>query len=294
MGEQQSFSSVFSIGFGLLALSLPCRAAGSLSGESGKLLNLQEKQLDPLLISIRTDSTMGRAFEFRKDRKFKRWDKMSKAFTRIGKEIAIAAKAGGPDPHTNASLRAAISNAKGVNMPKDRIEAAIKRATDKSQAGYEEVLFEGKGPHGVGIVVECATDNNTRTVANVRMHFNKGGGALGTSGSLSYLFERQGVFTLNPEGLNKEELELELIDAGAEDFIDSEEGWQVIVPFAEYGTMQKALEEKGIEPTGIALVRKANNLMELTDEQMEEVYHLIERLEEDDDVQHVFHNMKEE
>ncbi|MDZ4840347.1 MAG: YebC/PmpR family DNA-binding transcriptional regulator [Bacteroidota bacterium] len=237
---------------------------------------------------------MGRAFEFRKDRKLKRWDKMSKAFTRIGKEIAIAAKAGGPEPDTNPRLRAAIANAKGVNMPKDRIEGAIKRATSKDEKDYEETLFEGKGPHGVALMVECATDNNVRTVANIRNHFNKKGGVLGNSGSLAFMFDRKGIFMLPLEGLNIEEMELELIDAGADDFKLHEDAFEVIVPFTEFGAMQKALEERNIEPTSSELLRIPSTLVELSDEQMEEVYALIERLEEDDDVQNVYHNMIEE
>lgn len=234
---------------------------------------------------------MGRAFEFRKERKLKRWGNMSKVFTRLGKEIVMAVKAGGPDPDTNSKLRTVIQNAKGANMPKDRIEGAIKRAAGKDQANYDEVVYEGVAPFGIVVVVETATDNPTRTVANVRMHFNRGGGALGTSGSASFAFERKSVFRIKAENVNIEELELELIDYGAEEFFESEGEIHIFAAFADFGAVQKAIEEKGLELIESRLERVPMNTIELTDEQMVEVQGLLDRLEEDDDVQHVFHNM---
>ncbi|RIJ42792.1 YebC/PmpR family DNA-binding transcriptional regulator [Pontibacter oryzae] len=234
---------------------------------------------------------MGRAFEFRKARKFKRWDKMSKAFTRLGKEIAMAVKESGPNPETNSRLRAAIQNAKGVNMPKDRIEAAIKRASSKEEKDYEEVVYEGYAPHGIAVVVECATDNLNRTVANVRMHFSKGGGSLGKTGSLDFMFDRKGIFKISAEGKNLEELELELIDFGAEDIYEHEGEIIIETPFTEFGNMQKGLEELGLEVITGEVQRIPTTRTELTEEQEEEVLGLIERFEEDDDVQAVYHNM---
>lgn len=234
---------------------------------------------------------MGRAFEYRKARKFARWDKMARIFPRIGKEITMAAKAGGPNPETNPRLRVAMQNAKGANMPKDRVEAAIKRATDKDEKDYEEVIYEGYGPHGVAIVVETATNNPTRTVANVRHLFNKYGGSLGTSGSLSFLFERKGIFRINGEGLDMEELELELIDFGAED-IQQEEGEIIVTAaFADFGSMQKALEKMNINVISSELQRIPVSFAEVNESQEEEVMKLIEFFEEDDDVQNVFHNL---
>ncbi|ARS36189.1 YebC/PmpR family DNA-binding transcriptional regulator [Pontibacter actiniarum] len=234
---------------------------------------------------------MGRAFEFRKARKFKRWDKMSKAFTRLGKEIVMAVKESGPNPDTNSRLRTAIQNAKGVNMPKDRIEAAIKRASSKEEKDYEEVVYEGYAPHGIAVVVECATDNLNRTVANVRMHFSKGGGSLGKTGSLDFMFDRKGIFKISSEGVDLEELELELIDFGAEDIYEHEGEIIIETPFTEFGNMQKGLEEKGLEVISAELQRIPTTRTELTEEQEEEVLSMIERFEEDDDVQAVFHNM---
>ncbi|MDP2188126.1 MAG: YebC/PmpR family DNA-binding transcriptional regulator [Sphingobacteriaceae bacterium] len=234
---------------------------------------------------------MGRAFEYRKARKFARWDKMARIFPRIGKEITMAAKAGGPNPETNPRLRVAMQNAKGANMPKDRVEAAIKRATDKDEKDYEEVIYEGYGPHGVAIVVETATNNPTRTVANVRHLFNKYGGSLGTSGSLSFLFERKGIFRINGEGLDIEELELELIDHGADD-IQQEEGEIIVTAaFADFGSMQKALEKMNINVISSELQRLPVSFAEVNEAQEEEVMKLIEFFEEDDDVQNVFHNL---
>lgn len=235
---------------------------------------------------------MGRAFEFRKARKFKRWDKMSKAFTRLGKEIVMAVKENGPSPDTNSRLRTAIQNAKGVNMPKDRIEAAIKRASSKEEKDYEEIIYEGYGPHGIAVVIECATDNLNRTVANVRMHFSKGGGSLGKTGSLDFMFDRRGIFKIAAEGLDVEELELELIDFGAQDIYEHEGEIIIETAFTDFGAMQKALEEKGLNVTSADLQRIPTTTAELTEEQEEEVLGLIERFEEDDDVQAVYHNMK--
>lgn len=235
--------------------------------------------------------TMGRAFEFRKARKFKRWDKMSKAFTRIGKEIVMAVKESGPNPDTNSRLRAAIQNAKGVNMPKDRVEAAIKRASSKEEKDYEEVVYEGYAPHGIAVVIECATDNLNRTVANVRMHFSKGGGSLGKTGSLDFMFDRKGIFKVSAEGADLEELELELIDFGAEDIYEHEGEIIIETPFTEFGNMQKGLEEKGLNVISAEVQRIPTTRTELTEEQEEEVLSLIERFEEDDDVQAVYHNM---
>ncbi|MFD2720113.1 YebC/PmpR family DNA-binding transcriptional regulator [Hymenobacter monticola] len=243
---------------------------------------------------------MGRAFEFRKGRKMKRWDRMSKDFTRIGKEIVMAVKESGPNPDTNARLRTAMQNAKGVNMPKDRVEAAIKRATGKDEKDYQEVVYEGYGPHGVAIVVETATDNPTRTVSNVRMYFNRGNGALGTAGSSDYTFTRKGVFKLDAAGLDRDELELELIDFGAEDVYEATEEdehgaeHQYIVvesAFTDFGQLQKALDGKGLNVVSATLQRVPNTTVSLTDEQAEEVEKLIEKFEEDDDVQAVYHTM---
>ncbi len=235
---------------------------------------------------------MGRIFEKRKHKMFARFDKMAKGFTRAGKEIAIAVKLGGPDPNGNARLRIAVQNAKGINMPKDRIEAAIKRASSKDEKGLEEVVYEGKGPFGIGILIECATDNPTRTVANVRMHFNRNGGELGKTGSLDYLFERKGVFTLKNENINAEELELELIDFGAEEIESDENEIIIYTAFTDFGAMQKALEAKGFNIVSSELERVPTSTVELSDEQMAEVMNLVEKLEEDDDVQKVYHNIK--
>ena len=235
---------------------------------------------------------MGRAFEYRKARKFARWDKMARIFPRIGKEITMAVKAAGPNPETNSRLRVAMQNAKGANMPKDRVEAAIKRATDKDEKDYEEVVYEGYGPHGVPIVVETATNNPTRTVANVRHLFNKYGGSLGTSGSLSFVFDRKGIFRLKAtDGLDLEELELELIDAGAEDITQIEDEVIVTTAFADFGAMQKALEQRNMDVISSELQRIPHSYAELTEEQEEEVMKLVELFEEDDDVQNVFHNL---
>ena len=239
---------------------------------------------------------MGRIFEVRKSTMFARYDRMAKQFTRIGKEIAIAVKAGGPDPDYNPSLRRAVLNAKAVNMPKDKVEAAIKRALGKDTANFEEVLYEGYAPHGVAIIVETATDNIVRTVANVRSHFNKGGGALGTSGSVSFQFNKLGVFNLSPAGLDPEELELELIDYGLQEMGEgtTEDGQEVLVvrcAFSDFGNMQKALEDKGIPVLTTALEWIPTTTVELPEDQAEEVLKLVAKLEQDEDVQRVFHNL---
>jgi len=235
---------------------------------------------------------MGRVFEKRKHKMFARYDKMAKMFTRIGKEVAIAVKQGGPDPNMNPRLRTAIQNAKGVNMPKDRIDAAIKRASSKDEKDFEEVVYEGYGPHGVAILIETATDNTTRTVANVRMHFNRGNGALGKTGSLEFLFERKGIFKIaRNNNINLEELELELIDFGAEEIEQDDEAIYISTPFTEFGAMAKALEDKGFTIISAEKQRIPNTQVELSEEQQAEVEKLIDALEEDEDVQVVFHNM---
>jgi len=239
---------------------------------------------------------MGRIFEVRKSSMFARWDKMAKNFTRIGKEIIIAVKAGGTDPKDNAALRRCFQNARSVGMPKDRVEAAIKRAQGKELVNYDEILYEGYGPHGVAILVETATDNHVRTVANVKSIFNKGGGVMGNSGSVSFQFKKMGTFKLKPQGLNADELELELIDFGLEELGDStaESGEEILVVrcgFTDFGNMQKALEEKNITPISAELEWVPSTTVPLTDEQAEDVSKLIEKLEQDEDVQKVFHNM---
>jgi YebC/PmpR family DNA-binding regulatory protein len=239
---------------------------------------------------------MGRIFEVRKATMFARWDRMAKQFTRIGKEIAIAVKAGGPDPSTNAALRRCFQNAKSVNMPKDRVEAAIKRAMGKEMDNFEEILYEGYAPHGIALLVETATDNPTRTVANIRSLFNKGNGNLGTSGSVSFQFKKTGVFKLKPEGLNLEELELELIDHGLEDMGEGsgENGEPVIVlhtAFTDFGNMQRELESKNITPVSAEVEWIPTTTVSLPEDQAQEVLKLVDKLEQDEDVQKVFHNL---
>jgi YebC/PmpR family DNA-binding regulatory protein len=237
---------------------------------------------------------MGRIFEVRKAKMFARYDRMAKQFTRFGKEIAIAVKQAGPEPENNPMLRRIIQNAKAINMPKDRIESAIKRAANKATAtNYDEVLYEGYAPHGIALLVETATDNTTRTVANMRSLFNKGNGNLGNSGSVSFMFNRMGVFKLNPQGLDPETLELELIDAGLEELGEDEEG-NIIVwcAFNDFGAMQKALEDKGIEPVSSELEWIPTTTTELPENEAEDVLKLVARLEEDDDVQKVYHNLR--
>ena len=240
---------------------------------------------------------MGRAFEYRKARKLKRWGNMSRTFTRIGKEITIAAKAGGPDPDTNPRLRALMQNAKAANMPKDTVERAIKKATEKDTGDYKEIIYEGYGPFGIAIVVEAATDNNTRTVANVRSYFNKFGGSLGTSGSLTFLFEHKCTFhVVAKEGVDLEELELELIDFGVDEIDFDEEENEIVLsaPFECNSEIQKYLEENGFEIKSSEFVRIPNDLKEVNEEQRTQIEKLLEKFEDDDDVQNVFHNMKEE
>jgi YebC/PmpR family DNA-binding regulatory protein len=218
---------------------------------------------------------------------------MAKAFTRIGKDIVMAVKAGGPDPANNPRLRQIMANARGLNMPKDRVESAIKRASDKDNSSYEEMVYEGYGPYGVPILVEAATDNPTRTVANVRLYFNRAGGALGTSGSLSFVFDRKGVFRIANENVaNPEGLELELIDAGLESMERDEHETVLYTAFTDFGNMQKALEEKNMVIKKASVERIPNSFAELTEEQTDEVLELIEKIEEDDDVQAVYHNLK--
>ena len=239
---------------------------------------------------------MGRAFEFRKERKFKRWAKMAVQFTRLGKEIVMAVKAGGANPDGNSRLRTAMQNAKAVNMPKDRVEAAIKRASNKDESNYEELVYEGYAAHGVAILVETATDNTNRTVANVRSYFNKCDGTLGKTGSLDFIFTRQSVFRFEPGEVDLEELEFDLIDAGLEEIYveEGEEGKDVAVihtAFEDFGKMQKALEQKGIEVISAKLERVAQSTAEVNEEQAADVLKLIDKLEDDDDVQAVYHNM---
>jgi YebC/PmpR family DNA-binding regulatory protein len=236
---------------------------------------------------------MGRAFELRRARKEKRWGNMSKLFTKIGKELSMAVKNGGGDPESNPKLRVIIQNAKNANMPKDRIESAIKRASSKDESSFEEMVYEGYGPYGVAIVVECATDNPTRTVASVRSYLTRAGGSLGKTGSLDFLFERKSVFKLvaNPN-LNLEELEFELIDFGAEQVFQEDENIYIYAGFSDFGNMQKALEEKGIEIENAKFERFPTTTVELNEEQQAEIETLIEKFEDDDDVQAVFHNMK--
>ncbi|MCP9200331.1 YebC/PmpR family DNA-binding transcriptional regulator [Gramella sp. GC03-9] len=235
---------------------------------------------------------MGRAFEFRKARKMKRWSAMAKAFTRIGKDIVMAVKEGGPDPDTNAKLRAVIQNAKSVNMPKDNIERAIKRASDKSQGDYKMVLFEGYAPHGIAVLVETATDNNNRTVANIRSHFNKCDGNLGTSGSVEFMFDHTCNFRINAEGIDPEELELELIDFGAEEVFEDEDGIHIYAPFQNFGSIQKELENRNIEIISSGFERIPQVTKSLNEEQTADVEKLLEKLEDDDDVQNVYHTME--
>ena len=238
---------------------------------------------------------MGRMFEKRKHKMFARFDRMAKQFTKLGKEIAIAVKMGGENPDYNPRLRVAIQNAKAVNMPKDRVEAAIKRALSKSEGNYEEVRYEGYAPHGVGVLVETATDNTTRTVANVRMHFNKSGGTLGKTGSLDFNFTRKGVFKISKETLGDrdlDEFEFELIDHGLEDFAIDDEDVYLYTSFTDFGIMQKQLEDMGIATSNAELQYLPHSYVDLDEDQAQEVLDLIERLEGDDDVQNVYHNLR--
>ncbi|HSN86281.1 MAG TPA: YebC/PmpR family DNA-binding transcriptional regulator [Thermoanaerobaculia bacterium] len=239
---------------------------------------------------------MGRIFETRKHTMFARWDRMAKQFARIGKEITIAVKAGGSDPVNNPLLRRVVQNARSVNMPKDKVDAAIKRAAGKEAEDFEEILYEGYAPHGVPILVETATNNPTRTVSNLRTHFNKGNGNLGNTGSVSFLFKRMGVFRLNPAGLDPEELELELIDNGLEELGEStgEKGEPQLVlrcAFNDFGHLQKALEDRGITPLSAESEYIPTTPVELPEDQATEVLKLVDKLEQDDDVQRVFHSL---
>jgi YebC/PmpR family DNA-binding regulatory protein len=234
---------------------------------------------------------MGRAFEFRKARKMKRWSAMAKTFTRIGKDIVMAIKDGGPSIESNSKLRAVIQNAKAANMPKDNIERAIKKASDKSTENYKEIIFEGYGPFGIAVIVETASDNNNRTVANVRSHFNKCGGNLGTAGSVEFMFDRMCSFKINTQ-IDIEELELDFIDFGVDEVIKEEGGVILYSPFENYGYIQKEIEKREIEIISSDFERIPKQLKKLNDKQKEEVELLIEKIEEDDDVQNVFHNME--
>ena len=234
---------------------------------------------------------MGRAFEFRKARKFKRWGAMAKAFTRIGKDLVMAVKDGGPDPESNSRLRAVIQNAKAANMPKDNVERAIKKASDKDTADYKPVNFEGYGPHGIAVFVETATNNNQRTVANVRSYFTRNGGSLGTSGSLEFMFTHQCNFNIHKEGRDIEELELELIDFGAEELFEDEDKIVIYGAFQNFGAIQAQLEKLEIEIVSSGFERIPHDTKDLNEEQSEEVEKLLAKFDEDDDIQNVYHNM---
>jgi len=236
---------------------------------------------------------MGRAFEFRKARKLKRWSAMSKTFTRLGKDIVMAVKENGPDPSTNSKLRAVVQNAKAANMPKDNIERAIKRASEKNQDNYKEILFEGYAPHGVAVLVETATDNNTRTVANIRSYFNKHEGNLGTSGSVSFMFDHTCNFRINKDGLDSEEIELDFIDFGVEEVFIDDNDILIYAPFEYFGEIQSELEKRKIEIVSSGFDRIPNTFKEVDDEQKTEIEKLLEKIENDDDVQNVYHSMKE-
>jgi YebC/PmpR family DNA-binding regulatory protein len=239
---------------------------------------------------------MGRIFETRKATMFARWDRMSKAFARIGKEVTIAVKAGGPNPDGNPALRRAMQNARAVNMPKDKVESAIKKAMGQDAADYAEIIYEGYGPHGVAVLVEAATDNPTRTVANIRSAFTKGGGNMGATGSVGFLFRRMGVFRLKPEGIDQDALELDLIDHGLEEMGEStgEKGEPQLVvrcAFADFGRLQKALEDRGLAPISAESEYIPTTPTTLSEEHAQEVLKMVDRLEQDEDVQKVFHNL---
>ncbi|MDO5509213.1 MAG: YebC/PmpR family DNA-binding transcriptional regulator [Weeksellaceae bacterium] len=237
---------------------------------------------------------MGRAFEYRKAAKFARWDKMAKQFSRIGKEIAMAVKDGGPDPDSNLALRRAIQNAKGVNMPKDNVERAIKKASGADAEVYDEITFEGYAPHGIGVFVECTTNNNNRTVANVRAIFNKVGGSLGTKGELAFMFDRKGVFTIEESQLKMDwdDFELGLIDAGADEIEKVEDLIVVYCNFEDFGNVSHVLDEMGLEVQNAELKRIPNITKELSLEQSKEILDVIDRFEQDDDVQNVYHTLE--
>jgi YebC/PmpR family DNA-binding regulatory protein len=239
---------------------------------------------------------LGRIFETRKATMFARWNKMAKAFTRIGKDITIAVKAGGPNPDSNPALRRVIHNARAVNMPKDKVEAAIKRASGQGAEDYEQLVYECYAPHGVAMLVETATNNPVRTVANIRMYLNKHGGSLGSTGSVSFLFHRKGVFRLDPEGIDQDALELDLIDSGLEELgtsTDDEGNPQLVIhcAFHDFGQLQHAIEERGLTVKSAESEAIPTNLVELDEEAATEVLALVDKLEQDDDVQRVFHNL---
>ena len=234
---------------------------------------------------------MGRAFEFRKARKMKRWSAMAKIFTRIGKDIVIAVKEGGPDPVNNARLRAVIQNAKAANMPKDNVERAIKKACDKATENYKEILFEGYGPSGIAILVETATNNNNRTVANIRSYFNKANGTLGTTGSVEFMFDHKCNFRIPSEGLDPEEIELEFIDYGVEEVFVDEDGLLLYAPFEKFGAVQKELENRNLEILSSGFDRIPQVTKKISLEQQQELEKLLEKIEQDEDVQNVYHSM---
>ena len=238
---------------------------------------------------------MGRAFEFRKERKFKRWNSMSKIFTRITRDIIMAVKDSGPNPESNYRLKLCIQNAKAANMPKDNVERAIKKASSTDQADYKVVVYEGYGAHGIAVLVETATDNNTRTVANVRSYFNKCDGSLGTSGSVVFMFDHTCNFTVKKEdiSIDMEELELELIDFDVEEVFDDEEGIVIYAPFEQFGAIQSFFEKENVEIISSGFERIPTTTTKLNEEQQADVEKLLERLEEDDDVQNVYHTMEE-
>ena len=233
---------------------------------------------------------MGRAFEFRKARKMKRWSAMAKTFTRIGKDIVIAVKEGGSDPDNNSRLRAVIQNAKAANMPKENVERAIKKASDKNTGNLKEVLFEGYAPHGIAVLVETTTDNNNRTVANIRSYFNKANGNLGTTGSVEFMFDHSCNFRINPN-LDVEEIELEFIDYGVEEVFKDEEGIYLYAPFLCFGSIQKELEKRNFEIISSGFERIPHVLKSLSGDAQKEVLQLLEKIEDDDDVQNVYHSM---
>ncbi len=236
---------------------------------------------------------MGRAFEYRRAAKEKRWDKMSKVFPKLAKAITVAAKEGGTDPDMNGKLRSAIQMAKAQNMPKDNIEAAIKRADGKDAETFVEVNYEGKGPHGVLIFVECATDNTTRTVANIKSYFNRSGGAIVPTGSLEFMFSRKAVFEFAmPEGLERDELELELIDAGLEDLQEEEGGYVAYADYTQFGAMSQAFQRLNLEPESAVLKRLPNNPIAFSDDQIEDIERLLDKIEDDEDVQAVYTNIE--
>lgn len=237
---------------------------------------------------------MGRAFEYRKATKMKRWGNMARVFTKLGKQITIAVREGGSEPDTNPRLRVLIQQSKKENMPKDNVERAIKKATSKDEADYKEMVYEGYGPNGIAIVVETATDNPTRTVANVRSYFNRYGGSLGTTGSLQFLFDHKCVFKIAPkEGVSIDDLELELIDFGVDELVQDEDGIVLYGEFQSYSSIQKYLEENGFEIFSAEFERIPNDMKELNEEQKAQVTKLLDKIEDDEDVQNVFHNMME-